>query len=182
MIRSARSDPSPIEPLFRAHFDAIYRYAVCRVGHDAALDVAAETFAQALRSLGRLDPDRDPRPWLFGVATNVLRRHGRAEIRRLRAYARAVQIDTGVDGGDSVVERDRLIGGLKTLEARDRDAFLLFAWAELSYDEIAAALEIPVGTVRSRIHRARQLLRVALAEPWAATVDDGASSVVVKEA
>lgn len=186
MTRGGGSNPSSIEPLFRAHFDAIYRYAVLRVGRDSALDVAAETFTQALHGLDRLDPDRDPRPWLFGVATNVLRHHRRAETRRLRAYARAVQVDTHIEVADSVVERDRLIEGLTELDARDRDAILLFAWAELSYEEIATVLEIPVGTVRSRIHRARKTLRAALAEPPATAGDAQASrvsdSVVIKEA
>ena len=181
-----RSDLSPIEPLFRAHFDAIYRYAACRVGRDTAVDVAAETFAQALRSVARFDPDRDPRAWLFGVASNVLRHHRRAERRRLRAYSRAAEIDTRVEDGDSVGDGDRLIGGLARLEPRDRETILLFAWAELSYEEIAKALDIPVGTVRSRIHRARHALRLALTEPTTETdvdanADADPDAVLVKE-
>jgi RNA polymerase sigma-70 factor (ECF subfamily) len=162
-----RLDPAPIEPLYRAHFDAIYRYASCRVGRDAALDVAAETFAQALRSLGRLDPDRDARAWLFGIAANVLRHHRRSEARRLRAY-KAIETKGGADtsalsqGGGEAQQRERLVDALSALEAGDREALLLLAWADLSYDEIAEALGVPVGTVRSRIHRARRLLRSAL--------------------
>ena len=181
VIRS-RSDLSPIEPLFRAHFDAIYRYAACRVGRDTAVDVAAETFAQALRSVARFDPDRDARAWLFGVASNVLRHYRRAERRRLRAYARAAEIDTRAEEGDSVGDGGRLIGALARLEPRDRDTILLFAWAELSYEEIAKALDIPIGTVRSRIHRARRTLQLALREPGAeADIDGNADAVLVKE-
>ena len=165
MVRSGR-DPAPIEPLFRAHFDAIFRYAAYRIGRDAALDVASETFAQALRSLGALDPERDARAWLFGIAGNLLRHHRRAELRRLRAYARAAAPkDAGSwfdETGTGKLTRDSLVEALAGLDARDRDALLLFAWADLSYHEIADAMAIPVGTVRSRIHRARQAVRAAV--------------------
>jgi len=161
------NDPSPIEPLFREHFDAIDRYAACRVGADAALDVAAETFAQAVRSVARMDPQRDARAWLFGIAANVLRHHRRAEMRRMRAYARASASRSALDGEDASTgtSRAQLVDALEALDARDREALLLFAWADLSYVQIAIALGVPVGTVRSRIHRARHSLRCAIAEP-----------------
>jgi RNA polymerase sigma-70 factor (ECF subfamily) len=167
MVRG-RGDPAPIEPLFRAHFDAIYRYASCRVGRDVALDVAAETFAQALRSLGRFDLERDARAWLFGITANVLRHHRRAEARRLRAYARAGGIEeagrrSGQDEEGSE-RRELVIKAVAGLKPGDREAILLFAWAELSYGEIAEALGVPVGTVRSRISRSRRLMRSALAD------------------
>lgn len=159
-----KRDPSAIEPLYRAHFDAIFRYTACRVGRDVAMDVTSETFAQALRSFDRLDTQRDARAWLFGVATNVLRHHRRAEVRRLRAYERAAQLrGETASGPDSVDPRQAdLIAALGDLEPGDREALLLFAWADLSYDEIAEALAVPTGTVRSRIHRARRALRAAL--------------------
>lgn len=173
-----RGDPALIEPLYRAHFDAIYRYACCRVGREVALDVAAETFAQALRSLSSLDPERDVRPWLFGIAANVLRHHRRAEARRLRAYARvegdedAKGRSVSDEGGSE--QHALLVDALGGLKLRDREAMLLWAWADLSYDEIAEALSIPVGTVRSRINRARRVMRSALA-----IVGDGRSDPVV---
>ena len=152
-----------------AHFGSIYRFAACRVGRDAALDVAAETFAQALRSADRLDPARDARAWLFGIASNVIRHHRRAEERRMRAYAAAKWQSEAPEGNGRHVESEnllqaRLVEGLMRLDARDREALLLFAWADLSYEEIATALEIPLGTVRSRIHRARRALREALGD------------------
>src|SRR6476619_7141059 len=97
-----RRTPSPraIEGLFLDHFGSIYRFAACRVGRDAAFDIAAETFAQALRSLDRLDAERDARAWLFGIATNVLGHHRRAEQRRFRAYmtVRGLREASGEDG------------------------------------------------------------------------------------
>ena len=86
MSRRSR-DARAIATLFADHFDPIYRFASSRVGRDAATDIAAETFAQALRSVDRMDPAGDARPWLFGIANNVIRHHHRAEKRRLRAYA-----------------------------------------------------------------------------------------------
>jgi RNA polymerase sigma-70 factor (ECF subfamily) len=158
----------PFATLFADHFDPIYRFAASRVGHDAATDIAAETFAQALRSVDRLDPTRDARPWLFGIANNVIRHHRRAEKRRLRAYAALErQPDHAGRHGHPESEtlmRARLVDALVRLDARDRDALLLFAWAELTYEQVATALDIPLGTVRSRIHRARCVLRESLAD------------------
>ena len=162
MFRRVRS-PQAIEALFAEHFDPIYRFAVYRVGRDAAADVAAETFAQALRSADRMDPTRDCRAWLFGIASNVIRHHRRAEERRIRAYA-AVERQSDVAGTNGhpeseILLRACLVDALFQLDGRDREALLLFAWADLTYEEIATALEIPLGTVRSRIHRARRMLR-----------------------
>ena len=162
-------NPRAIEELFLDHFGSIYRFAACRVGRDAALDIAAETFAQALCSLDRLDAERDARAWLFGIATNVLGHHRRAEQRRFRAYMTvgALREASGADGQggeDDSLARERLVEALVSLDARDRETLLLFAWADLSYEEIATALEIPLGTVRSRIHRARHVLRESLSK------------------
>jgi RNA polymerase sigma-70 factor (ECF subfamily) len=111
----------------------------------------------------------DARPWLFGIATNLVRRHRRSERVRLQAYAR-LEVDGAVDGVeasavarvDSQSVRRELAIALGKLRDGDRDALLLMAWAELSYEEIAEALGIPVGTVRSRINRARRRLRELL--------------------
>jgi RNA polymerase sigma factor (sigma-70 family) len=160
-------NPERIEELFTAHFASIYRFAACRVGRDAAVDIAAETYAQALRSADRLDPSRDARAWLFGIATNVIRHHRRAEERRIRAYA-AVERQPELPGksdhsaeSENVV-RARLVDALTQIDERDREALFLFAWADLTYEEVATALDIPLGTVRSRIHRARRVLRASL--------------------
>jgi len=167
MFRRVRT-PHAIEALFAEHFDPIYRFAVYRVGSDAAADVAADTFAQALRSADRMDPTRNGRAWLFGIASNVIRHHRRTEERRIRAYA-AVERHSDVAGTNGrpeseILLRACLVEALAQLDARDREALLLFAWANLSYEEIATALQIPLGTVRSRIHRARRVLRESLGE------------------
>jgi len=81
------------EELFELHFDAIYGYLARRVGPDLARDLASETFTRAFAGRGRYDPRQgEVRPWLFGIASNLLRRHYRDEERRLRAFARLVGV------------------------------------------------------------------------------------------
>lgn len=110
------------------------------------------------------------RPWLFGIAANLLRRHRRAEERRLRAYARAAMAPGDASAFDGVDERldaaaatVALAHALASLGPGERDVLLLHAWADLSYEQIAGALAIPVGTVRSRLHRARGVASELLA-------------------
>jgi RNA polymerase sigma factor (sigma-70 family) len=150
--------------IFDRHFDAIFRYLQRRVGRDAAEDLAAETFTRAFAKRGDFRADRaDARPWLFGFAVNLLRNHLRREQRELHAYAR-----TGIDPIghheprlDAINQgRDRAIAAsLAEMEPGDREVLLLFAWADLGYGEIAEALALPIGTVRSRLYRVRARLR-----------------------
>ena len=108
------------------------------------------------------------RPWLYGIATNLLAHHRRTEARRISATARLLtgRLDHHVDATDQVVERldaeelwPHVAEAVAALPEGERDALLLYVWEELSYDEIASALDVPVGTVRSRLNRARQNLR-----------------------
>lgn len=166
---------------FAALFDQFYprlrRYLHRRVGATLAEDLAAQTFSEALRSAGY--PGRAAAgPWLYGIAHNLLRGHRRSEERQLRAYAR-----TGVDPAteldvDAVAERadaaslgPRLAATLARLRPVDREILLLFAWEGLGYAEIAAALDIPIGTVRSRLSRCRQRVRDELADAMPQTSD-----------
>lgn len=157
--------------LFERHADEIHRYAARRLGGAVADDVLAETFAVAFQHRRRYDVARaDARPWLYGIATNLVRGHRRAEARRLRAVARSHRGDDGEPMTDRVdarvsaqAARRALVGALAGLSARHRDVILLHAWAELEYEQIAEALDIPVGTVRSRLHRARNQLQAAIA-------------------
>jgi RNA polymerase sigma-70 factor (ECF subfamily) len=146
------------EELFELYFDVIYGYLARRVGPDIGRDLASETFVRAFAARKRYDAARsEVRPWLFGIANNLLRRHHRDEERRLRAFA---QLDPPHDTVPST--ESRLADALVALSVGERDVLLLFAWADLEYAEIAEALELPVGTVRSRLHRARAHVRAAL--------------------
>jgi RNA polymerase sigma factor (sigma-70 family) len=169
-IRGSGREPESFAALFDLYFVAIHHYLARRVGPDLADELASETFAVALRERRRFDPARSgARPWLYGIAANLLRHHWRSERRQLLAYAKT-GLDPVSDGGLSAVE-DRLdalavgpalAGAMARLELRDREVLLLFVWAELTYAEIAEALAIPVGTVRSRLWRARQQVRELL--------------------
>jgi RNA polymerase sigma-70 factor (ECF subfamily) len=180
VIQLSRHEPEHFTVLFRRHAPDIRRYVVRRLGQDAADDIVAETFLLAFRQRDSYDQARaDARPWLYGIATNLIGRHRRAEIRLYRALAR-----TGADPvmepfTDRVDDRvsastasRRLAAGLARLPEELRDTLLLVAWSGLSYQEAATALGIPVGTVRSRISRARSKLRRALGGTNPATSDE----------
>lgn len=172
VIAASRTDPSAFAAIFDRHYDAVHRYLARRVGSDLANELAAETFTGAFDGRRRYDLARsDARPWLLGIATNLLRHHHRSEARRLRAYARldpSQSSEGGLSGLDARLDAERaapaLADALMRLSSDDRDVLLLFAWADLRYEEIAAALRIPVGTVRSRLHRARRRLRELLGD------------------
>ena len=170
VIAASVADPQVFTVIFERHYDAVFSYVGRRVGSEVASELAAETFLAAFRSRQRFETSRPgARPWLLGIATNLLRHHHRTEVRRLRAYARieppepsAGDLDTADARLDAARARPRLLLALAALSREDRDALLLFVWADLSYDEIAHALRIPVGTVRSRLHRARLRMRELL--------------------
>lgn len=150
--------------LFELHGRRILLYLARRTDLQTAEDILGETFVLALTRWDARDPDRgDPLPWLFGIATNLLRRHWRSENRGRRAMARAAAPEAlEGDPGDRV-DHERAVRAvvreLDRMRPAVRDTVLLHAWAELTYDQIAAATGVPVGTVRSRLNRARTALR-----------------------
>ena len=170
IIAASLTDPAQFGLIFDRHYDAIHRYLARRVGWDLAEDLTASVFLAAFQSRTRFRPNgQDARPWLYGIATNILRRHTRTEVRRLRAYGRvadpgAVQIDR--DAIANRLDAQRAAGvisdALAQLPEAERSVLLLVAWADLSYEEVAVALDVPIGTVRSRLHRARARLRELL--------------------
>ncbi len=170
LIASSEGDAASFGVVFDRHVDKIYAYVVRRVGITLAEELTAETFAKAFEQRARFVPIHDSAgPWLYGIATNVVHKAWRAERRQLAAYrktagSRAITPDDFGDVDDRVdAERAAagLIAALATLEPGDRDALLLFVWEELSYEQIGAALQIPTGTVASRINRARRQLKGA---------------------
>lgn len=170
LIRASLSAPESFTPIFERHFDVVRGYIARRVGVGVADDIAAETFVVAFGQRARFDAAAgSARAWLLGIATNLLRRHHRQEARALRAWARTGVDPLLSDHADAVVSRvdaseqmRQLAGKLAQLSPRDRDTLLLLAWSGLSQDEVAAALGVPVGTVRSRLHRIRGQLRTSL--------------------
>ncbi|WP_246157880.1 RNA polymerase sigma factor [Catellatospora sichuanensis] len=174
VLRESRSHPEVFAQLFDAYHSEIYRYVAGRLSTAHADDLAAETFLIAFRSRARFHGDGGHvRAWLYGIATNLIRRHHRDEERKYRALARTDAADRARAGDHDDdtrilarvaahgVQRD-LAAALRSLKRRDRDVLLLVALAELSYPEVARALDIPEGTVASRLSRARKTVRTAL--------------------
>jgi RNA polymerase sigma-70 factor (ECF subfamily) len=180
LIARSIENPRSFVPLLERHRRVLYGYLARRVGPDLAEDLVAETFTTAFAHRERYDSSRpDARPWLFGIALNLLRTRARSDVRRLRAYQRAgEEVDHGIDAdsvhaqADAEVASPELVAALNTLDRRDRDTLLLFVWGDLSYEEVAAALDVPVGTVRSRINRARRKLQTQLPHLAPANDDD----------
>lgn len=171
VIARSRDEPEQFAALFDRYAGAVHRYAARRLGPEAAEDLMAETFTTAFQRRHTYDLTRaDARPWLFGIATNLVSRHRRAEARRFKALAKVPEpvehedpvADRAVARAGATGVRRDLAAALAGLSARHRDVVLLVAWADLDYEEAARALGVPVGTVRSRLHRARSRLREAL--------------------
>ncbi|GAA4969025.1 RNA polymerase sigma-70 factor (ECF subfamily) [Nonomuraea thailandensis] len=176
-----RPGPERFAGLFVDHAPELKRYVVRRLGLEPADDIVAETFAVALQRLESYDGRRgDERAWLYGIATNLIGRHRRREIGLYKALSRT--------GADAVIEpftdeveqrvvadgaRRRLAKALAGLSRKHRDTLLLVTWAELTYEEAAVALGVPVGTVRSRVNRARSSLRRMLAGIDPTVADEG---------
>jgi RNA polymerase sigma factor (sigma-70 family) len=171
LISQSLGDGRSFATVFDRHYDHIWRYLSRRAGRVAADDLASETFVRAFAARARYDPAHpDASPWLYGIATNLLRERNRSEGRRLRAYARSIEsgapderieeVNGRIDAGALA---PALIAALASLTPNDRDALLLLALTDLSYEGIAVATGAPVGTVRSRLHRARRHMQLELA-------------------
>jgi RNA polymerase sigma factor (sigma-70 family) len=164
VIARSLARPEEFATIFERHFDEIHRYL--RRRHPRAADeLAAEVFTVAFDARARYRPLGDSaRPWLYGIASRLLARRARSEARGLRAHARSAgQGETiGDDFGDALSRADarrrsaQIAGALAELRREDRDVLLLYALSDLSYEEVAFALDIPIGTVRSRLARARR--------------------------
>lgn len=180
IIRRSLEDPEAFREVFERHFDALLAYACRRVGPVAGEEIASETFVAALKSRGKFDTDhRSARPWLLGIATNLIRHHLRDERTHLAALGKApVDVDPEPPDDPERMDAHRLGPALSkallSLPDPDRETFLLVALGELTYEQAAEALGIPIGTIRSRIHRARRALRELLGEVEATTTwEDG---------
>jgi RNA polymerase sigma-70 factor (ECF subfamily) len=153
------------DEVFAAEFEPLHGYISRRLGVSASDDLTAETFAVAYRRWEDLDPTRPVRPWLFGIASNLIQHHWRKERRMLRAYARTgvdpviVEEDVSLGRLDAQAARPALAAALAELRREERDVLLLHAWAQLTDAEIGQSLSLPVGTVKSRLSRAREHIR-----------------------
>jgi RNA polymerase sigma factor (sigma-70 family) len=172
LIERSLGEPERFAEIFDRHYAEIHGYVSRRLGGSLADDLASECFLIAFNGRPRYDLARSSaRPWLYGIASNLIARHRRAEARQYRALARA-DVSHAVDSQaervagrlDAEALRGRLAAALAGIAGADRDVLLLVAWAQLSCEEAAEALGIPAGTARSRLHRARTKTRAALAD------------------
>jgi RNA polymerase sigma factor (sigma-70 family) len=160
--------------LFDRHHQAIYNFCFRRTAdRTAAEDLLSTTFLHAWRRRADLRLEGDTiLPWLYGIAANLTRRHLRGLGRRKAAVARLPLVRPVPDPADEVVERlgeeveaKRALARLRSLPERDQELFVLCVWQGLTYAEAATALAIPVGSVRSRLSRARSRLAMELRTP-----------------
>ncbi|MEU8239037.1 sigma-70 family RNA polymerase sigma factor [Actinoplanes missouriensis] len=158
--------------LFDDHAPGLWRYLARQVEAAQAEDLVAETFLVAWSARRDYRPERGTaRAWLFGIAVNLLRRHHRHQAQHQRLSQRLTGHGTHVAGADDRVAerldaRTRIAGlaaAIAALPDGDREVLLLNSLAGLDTREIATALGIPEGTVRSRLHRVRRGLRTASA-------------------
>jgi RNA polymerase sigma factor (sigma-70 family) len=170
IIRRSLDDPSAFAELFRRHARVVGAFAARRIGSQAAQDLLSETFLVAFRRRAAFDPTWDSAlPWLLGIASRLVKKHRADEARQWRAIAASGGVaEPAHDGelaraderGDAAAAVTRLAGAIGALADRDRETLLLHAWGDLTYEEIAVALQVPVGTVRSRLNRVRRKLGV----------------------
>lgn len=168
LIVASLADPRCFGVIFERHFSAVFGFVAASTTVDKAEDIASEVFLRAFRQRGRYKPEyASAKPWLFGIAANLIADHYRTHARQNRAYRRVFARDTGdtgfediaVDRIDAEALSPLLQNAMGLLRSRERAIVTLFVLENMSYTEIAAALEIPVGTVRSRLSRARLRLR-----------------------
>ncbi len=171
IVRRSRQEAAAFGELFERHARAVVGFASRRVGADVAEDVLSETFLVAFRRRASFDLRVDSaRPWLLGIATRIIHRHRASEAKQLRSLLAQPPERARPDDSDGLSDRLDASASLRELAPRvaalakkDRDTLFLFAWGDLSYEETAQALGVPVGTVKSRLNRVRRLLAPACA-------------------
>lgn len=173
VIERSLAEPAVFAEIFDRHHRSIFRFLVRRLGRDAGEDLAAEAFLRAYNGRHTFDLSvESARPWLYGIATNLARMESRRRHRDFKAWTRfgrmrdippdsAADIAWRLDAADTV-RRIGLVEALDGINEGDRDALFLYALGELSYREISGVLDVPVGTVKSRLARVRVILRELL--------------------
>jgi RNA polymerase sigma factor (sigma-70 family) len=167
VIGRSLGEPESFGLIYDRHAATLLRFLGRRVGAKVAEGLVGEIFRIAFERRKTFDPSRaSALPWLYGIGSNLLLKHRRGEARRLRASARMAADDETPNRRTPALDArllfPRVAAAIEALPAGEREALLLFAWEELSYQGVAEALELPIGTVRSRLNRARAQLRELL--------------------
>lgn len=169
VIERSAGEPEVFALLYDRHATTVFRYVAQRLGDHVAEDVMSETFLVAFERRSAFDATvTDARPWLLGIATRLMRKHARVAAiawKGMSADLAARIAPDFIEQAGSRIDAERLsrrlAKALRRLSVADRDTLLLFAWGDLDYASIAAAMHVPIGTVRSRLNRARRQLRRA---------------------
>lgn len=191
IIRKSLQSPIAFTELYERHAATVYRYAARRTDRTVAEDIMSETFLVAFERRTSYDSAfNSALPWLLGIATTLAHKHARVEARAWKGLvaehrAASVEHDAIERLGsriDAAASMGRVSAVMRRMRAGDRDVLLLHAWGDLTYEQIAKALEIPIGTVRSRLNRARQSLRAAMdrADTRTEEVDHGRIDAVAR--
>lgn len=172
IIELSVNEPEMFGVIFDRHFEAIAGFCVRRIGVARGEDIAGDVFRWAFENRRRFDIGHcDARPWLFGIANNFVREALRSSGRQGLAYDRwltsepldradlASQVASAVDAQH---EFSVVAAALEMQPVEEVETLLLFAWEQLTYSQVVESLGIPIGTVRSRIHRPRHHLQEAL--------------------
>ncbi len=168
VIGRSLDEPEVFGLIYDRHAATLLRFLGRRVGAKVAEGLVGELFRIAFERRRTFDTARENAlPWLYGIGSNLLLKHRRGEARRLRASAQMAAAEAAdrrasAAALDARVLFPRVADAIQTLPNGEREALLLFAWEDLSYQSVAAALAVPVGTVRSRLNRARAHLRELL--------------------
>lgn len=167
IIFESFKDPERFREIFGRYYDTIFRFTSRRVGRDLAADLTADVFVRAFQLRARYDLTRPLcRPWLYGIASNVVGDHFRRQKVRLRTPLPVPEtVDAFAAVDDRVISQSQaaaLYQSVSKLRRSDRDVLFLYAFEDLSYAEIAETLAVPIGTVRSRLARARRRMRELL--------------------
>jgi RNA polymerase sigma factor (sigma-70 family) len=168
VIGQSLGEPEAFGLIYDRHAATVLRFLGRRAGARVAEGLLGELFRIAFERRKTFDASRaSALPWLYGIGSNLLLKHRRGEARRLRASARMAAVEQA-DRRASAAALDarllfpRVADAIEALPDDERDLLLLFAWEDLSYQSMAEALELPIGTVRSRLNRARAHLRELL--------------------
>src|SRR5262245_28152512 len=169
VIGRSVGEPEAFGLIYDRHAPTLLRFLGRRAGARVAETLVGELFRIAFERRKTFDASRaSALPWLYGIGSHLLLKQRRAETRWLRASARMMAGREAADGRASAAALDarvlfpRVADAIEALPDDERAALLLFAWEELSYQSVAEALELPIGTVRSRLNRARAHLRERL--------------------
>jgi RNA polymerase sigma-70 factor (ECF subfamily) len=161
LLAARDGDPDALDAFIRATQAEVWRFCAHLVGRDAADDVTQDTYTRAVRSVGRFRGESSARTWLLVIARRAAADHVRRVVRGRRLQARLTTLQppdrvASAQGGE--VELRQLIA---TLPVEQREAFVLTQVLGLAYAETAVVLDCPIGTVRSRVARARAALAAA---------------------